>query len=196
MTNNDTINNVVMINVVLDREEVRKVGDEVRVLTEEEKDILKTMKRMISNKKTLIISSFKTMDKKKIKEKVIQIKGVMHNIINDGMKIGEVNRALSVGAYLVADSLGKIKSKVESKKKEKGKLLWQRRVERNIGEWQKDLGRVEEIRKGTKLKAEVMSRLVDKYDLIEKGCLVVLTFINKLQFPLILPSFVFKVSKN
>ena len=154
------------------------------------------MKRMINNKKTLIISSFKTMDKKKIKEKVIQIKGVMHNIINDDMKIGEVNRALSVGAYLVADSLGKIKSKVESKKKEKGKLLWQRRVERNIGEWQKDLGRVEEIKKGTKLKAEVMSRLVDKYDLIEKGCLVVLTFINKLQFPLILPSFVFKVSKN
>ena len=31
------------------------------------------------------------------------------------------------------------------------------------------MGRVEEIRKETKLKAEVMSRLVDKYDLLEKG---------------------------
>ena len=133
VTNNTTINNVVMINVVLDRE-VWKVGDEVRALTEEEKDIWKKMKRMMNNKETLVIPSLKTMDKKKIKEKVIQVKGVMHNIIDDDMKIGEVKRALSVGAYLVADSLGKVKSKVEGKK-EKGKPFWQRRVERNIGEW-------------------------------------------------------------
>ena len=134
VTNNATINNVVMINVVLDREEVWKVGDEVRTLTEEEKDIWKKMKRMMNNKETLVIPSLKTMDKKKIKEKVIQVKGLMYNIIDDDMKIGEINMALLVGAYLVADSLGKVKSKVEGKK-EKGKPFWQRRVERNIGEW-------------------------------------------------------------
>ena len=83
---------------------------------------------------------------------------------------------------MVAGSLGKVKSKVEGKKKEKDKPFWQRRIERNIGEWQKDLGKVEEIRKGTKLKAEVMSRLVEKYDLLEKGCLVVATHLkNKIQ---------------
>ena len=105
------------------------MGDEVRVLTEEEKDILKKVKRMMNNKESLIVPSLKTMDKKKIKEKVIQVKGVMHNITDDDMKIGEVNRVLSVGAYLVADSLGKVKSKVDGKKKEKGKPFWQRRVE-------------------------------------------------------------------
>ena len=52
----------------------------------------------------------------------------------------------------------------------------------NIGEWRKDLGRVEEVRKGTKLKAEVMSRFVHKYDLLEKGCLADATLLkNKIQ---------------
>ena len=123
-----------MINVVLDREKVWKVGDEVRALTEEKKDILKTMKRMMNNKETLIIPSLKTMDKKKIKEKVIQVKGLMHNITDDDMKIGEINKALSAGADLVADSLGKLKSIVEGKKKEKGKPFWHRTVEWDIGE--------------------------------------------------------------
>ena len=158
------------------------MGDEVSVLTEEEKDILKTIKGMMNNTEALIIPSLKTMDKKKIKEKVIQVKGLMYNIIDDDMKIGEINMALLVGAYLVADSLGKVKSKVEGKKKEKEKPFWQRRAERNIGEWQKNLGRVEEIRNGTKLKAEVMSRLVEKYNLFEKGCLAVATLLkNKIQ---------------
>ena len=34
---------------------------------------------------------------------------------------------------------------------------------------EKRSGRVEEVRKGAKLKDEVMRRLVDKYDLLEKG---------------------------
>ena len=51
-------------------------------------------------------------------------------------------------------------------------------MERNIVEWRKDLGRVEEVRKGTKLKNEVMRRLVDKYDLLVKGCLVIVTLLK------------------
>ena len=83
---------------------------------------------------------------------------------------------------MVAEGLGKIKKKVEGKNKEKGKSFWQRRVERTIVERRKDLGRVEEVRKGTKLKDRVMHRLVDKYDLLEKGCLAVGTLLkNKIQ---------------
>ena len=83
---------------------------------------------------------------------------------------------------MVAEGLGKIKKKVEGKNKEKGKYFWQRRVERTIVERRKDLGRVEEVRKGTKLKDRVMHRLVDKYDLLEKGCLAVVTLLkNKIQ---------------
>ena len=81
-----------------------------------------------------------------------------------------------------AEELGKIKKKVEGKNKQKGKPFWQRSVERNIAEWRKDLGRVEEVKKGTKLKDEVMHRLVDKYDLLEKGHLAIVTLLtNKIQ---------------
>ena len=72
---------------------------------------------------------------------------------------------------LVAEGLGKIKKKAEGKNIEKDKPFWKRRVERNIVEWRKDLGRVEEVRKGTKLKDKLMRRLIDKYDLLEKWCL-------------------------
>ena len=72
---------------------------------------------------------------------------------------------------LVAEGLGKIKKKAEGKNIEKVKPFWKRRVERNIVEWRKDLGRVEEVRKGTKLKDKAMRRLIDKYDLLEKWCL-------------------------
>ena len=55
-------------------------------------------------------------------------------------------------------------------------------MERNVVEWTKDLGRVEAVMKGTKLKDEVMRRLADKYDLLEKGCLAVITLLkNKIQ---------------
>ena len=56
------------------------------------------------------------------------------NIIKEEMEIDEVNSALLVGAFLVAEGLGKIKKKEEGKNKEKGKPFWQRRVERNIVE--------------------------------------------------------------
>ena len=106
----------------------------------------------------------------------------MNNIIKEEMEIDEVNRALLVGGFLVAEGLGKIKKKTEGKNKEKEKPFWQRRVERNIVEWRKDLGRVEEVRKGTKLKDKVTRRLLDKYDLLEKGCLAVVMLLkNKIE---------------
>ena len=168
--------------VVLNREEVWKMGDEVRALTEVEKDMLAKMKIMMNSNQKLIIPSLKTTNKKEIKDKVNQVQGIMNNIIKEEMEIDEVNRALLVGALLVAEGLGKIKKKVEGKNKEKGKPFWLRWMERNIVEWRKDTGRVEEVRKGMKLKNEVMRRLVDKYELREKGCLATVTLlINKIQ---------------
>ena len=106
----------------------------------------------------------------------------MNNIIKEEVEIDEVNAALLVGEFLVAEGLAKIKKKTGGKNKEKGKPFWQRRVERNVVEWTKDLGRVEAVMKGTKLKDEVMRRLADKYDLLEKGCLAVITLLkNKIQ---------------
>ena len=130
----------------------------------------------------IIIPSLNTTDKKEIKDKVNQVQGIMNNIIKEEMETDGVNRALLVGAFLVVEGLVKIKKKVEGKNKEKGKPFWQRKVGRNIAEWREDLGRVEEVKKGTKLKNKMMRRLVGKYDLLEKGCLAVVTLLkNKIQ---------------
>ena len=110
-------NNVVVgkvTNVVLNTEEVWKLGDEVRALTKAEKDILVKMKVMMDNNHKLIIPSLKTTNKKEIKDKVNQVQGIMNNITKEEMKIDEVNRALLVGVFLVAEGLGKIKKKVPS----------------------------------------------------------------------------------
>ena len=160
------------VNVVVEREEVWRVGKEVRVLTDEEKTALRKFKLLVSNGEKIVIPSLKTIDKRRLQKKVKQVKGLMHNIIKENMSITEVNRVLLVGGYLVAEGLGKI-SKGEGRKKEKGKPYWQRRVEKNIVEWRKDLGRVEEMRKGTVLKEGVLTRLNNKYDIVDKGCLSV-----------------------
>ena len=57
---------------------------------------------------------------------------------------------------MVADGLGKVNRTNGKKIKEKSKSYWQRRVERNIVEWRKDLSRIEEIRKGTVVKEGTM----------------------------------------
>ena len=69
---------------------------------------------MMNNNHKLIIPSLKTTNKKEIKDKVNQVQGIMNNITKEEMKIDEVNRALLVGVFLVAEGLGKIKKKVPS----------------------------------------------------------------------------------
>ena len=78
---------------------------------------------------------------------------------------------------LVAEGLDKVGKNGQGKKVQ-GKPCWQRRVEKNIRDWRKDLGRVEEMRKGVELKSGVKSRLNHKYDLLEKGCLSVATLLK------------------
>ena len=99
------------------------------------------------------------------------------------MDVKKVNRLLYAGAWVVTEELGMIGGEVEDeKRKEKKKRHWQRRIEKNIGEWTKDLGRVEELRKSGKLNDEAMEKLDKKYNLLEKGCLSVSTFLkNKIQ---------------
>ena len=73
--------------------------------------------------------------------------------------------------------IGKKKGKME-----KVKPWWQRRLERSIEEWRKDLGRIEEIRKGTEVKRKIMDYLVRRYDLVRKGTTTVSTCLkNKIQ---------------
>ena len=55
-------------------------------------------------------------------------------------------------------------------------------MERSIGEWRKDLGRVEEIRKGTEVGQKVRDQLERRYGMIDRGAVAVSTFLkNKIQ---------------
>lgn len=63
------------------RVRVWKIREEVSVLTKKGREIIAKFKCSINNGRTLDISSLKTIDKTKIKDKVRQIKGNMHNII-------------------------------------------------------------------------------------------------------------------
>ena len=62
------------------------------------------------------------------------------------------------------------------------KPWWQRRLERSIEQWRKDLGRVLEIRKGVQLKEKVLKELERRYQLSERGRTTVVTFLkNEIQ---------------
>ena len=62
------------------------------------------------------------------------------------------------------------------------KPWWQRRLERSIEQWRKDLGRVTEIRKGVVLKERVYQELERRYQLSERGTTTVVSFLkNKIQ---------------
>ena len=142
--------------------EDRNVGEEVRILTKEEKFTLTKFKSLINNSETINIPSLKTLDKTKIKEKGKQI-----------------NRVLLVGSYLVVEGLGKVGQQSQNKIKKKSKSCWQRIGERNIVEWRNDLGRMEEVKEETDLKGEVIARLENKYEIVGKVYLAVTTLLKK-----------------
>jgi len=155
--------------------DVWKKGDEVRALTKIETDTLRLMREVFEGNAVVEIPSLKTQDGRKIGEEVKLVDGLMHNLIRPKMTVTEVNRLLYAGSYVVAYRLGLIRrKKVEVKKKP----WWQRRLEWNIKEWRKDLGRVNEIKKGSNVRKVVKDRLERKYKLMEKGTIAVSTLLK------------------
>ena len=106
------------------------------------------------------------------------VDGLMHNLVKKGMSVTQINRLLYTGAYVVAGRLGLIKKK-KGKRKENKKPRWQRRIEKSIGEWRKDLARVDELRKGTILAKKVMDQLNRKYQVLKKGSVAVATLLKQ-----------------
>jgi hypothetical protein len=64
----------------------------------------------------------------------------------------------------------------KGKKEEMKKPWWQRRIERSIVDWRKDLGRVEMIRRGVDIRKKDRETLDKKYGLLENGALSACTF--------------------
>ena len=82
--------------------------------------------------------------------------------------ITEMNNLLYAGAYVAAETFGKMK---KNKRNENWKEpRWKRRIQANIAEWRKDVSRLNERRKGTfafgKKDIDIMER---KYKLSDVG---------------------------
>ena len=129
------------------------------------------------------IATHKPVDKRKVRAKSKMVDRILNNCVEDKMDVTKVNRLLYTGAWVVTEELGMIGGKMgDGKREEKKKPHSQRRIEKSIGKWRKYLGRVEELRKTGKLNDEAIEKLDKKYNLLEKGCFSVSTFLkNKIQ---------------
>ena len=147
---------------------------------EEEKEMLVKMRQMMEGEEVIDVPSLKAYDKRKVMAEVKLVDSLLGHLVSPNMSITDVNQLLSVGSFMVADRLGLI-----GKAKNKGgkeKPHWQRRLERSIGEWRKDLSRIEEIRKGIEVKRSIKDRLERKYELVGRGAMAVSAFLkNKVQ---------------
>ena len=104
------------------------------------------------------------------------IDGLMHNVVQEGMGVAEVNRLLYAAGMVAAERLG-LKTE-KSKKAEQKKPFWQRRIEESIKKWRKDLSQVEEIRKGSKVGEKLREVLERRYSLTERGAASVSKFLK------------------
>ena len=153
-----------------------------REVTAVELEVLNLMREVLRDEKTADsatwdeVPSLRGVDKRKVTKEVDLVDGLMHNLLREGMSVNEVNTLLYVAGVVVARRLG---LKVRDRKKtEFRKPWWQRRIERSIGEWRKDLGRIEEIRKGTDVGERVLVLLERRYQLRDRGALSVISFLK------------------
>ena len=160
------------VKIVVDRLDVWKEAEEVRMLNEDEKMVIKMLREVFKGSEWVQIPSLKSHDRRSMMKEVKLVNGLIHNLVEDGMGVTEMNRLLYAGSYVVCNRLGLIRKKKGKSLKSK-KPWWQRRLETSIDEWRKDLGRVEEIAKGTAVVRRIRERLERKYGLTEKGTLSV-----------------------
>lgn len=148
-----------------------------REATEEEKEVYEKMKIVYEGEETKEVPSLRAQDRKKVNKEIRVVEGLMSNFVTEGMTVTRVNRLLYTGAFVVAERLGMMRTNGNRDRRVKPK--WQRRIEKSIEEWRKDLGRIDELRRGTVLGKAVMDRLNRKYQVVEKGALTVTTMLKR-----------------
>ena len=165
------------VEVVVERVDTWNEADgSVRPLTEEEKGVIELMRKVRDDGEWKEIPNMKSVPRKKLMKEQEVVNGLMHNLVSEGMTVTEVNRLLYVAPVVVAERLG---LKVAGgKKAEQKKPHWQRRIERKIVVWRKDLSKVEEVRKGSNVSEKVRKVLDRRYELTERGAASVSTFLK------------------
>lgn len=165
--------------VVMDVDTWKNGDGTVRLLGNEEKEVLALLRKVQGDGKWEDVPNLRAMDRRKVTKEVGLVEGVMHNVVWKGMTVSDVNRVLYAGV-VVATRLG-LKTG-NGKITETRKPRWQRRVETSIKKWRKDLSQVEEIRKGVNVGPKVKDGLNRRYQLVDRGAVSVSTFLkNKIQ---------------
>ena len=80
---------------------------EIRLLKDEEKKILKSLREVILISEKTQLPSLRKVSAKELKETVDLVNSVMHNVITNS--ITEMNNLLYAGAYVAAEKLWKMK---------------------------------------------------------------------------------------
>ena len=167
--------------VVLTRQDTWRATDGTeRELRGVELEVLELLRKVKDNGRWEEVPNLRAVERKRLMVEVDLVEGVMHNLVERGMDVTQVNRLLYSGGAVVALRLGlKLGA---GKKRQVQKPWWQRRIEKSIVMWRGHLSKVEEIRKGHKVGKKVRAELERKYQLTERGALSVSTFLkNKIQ---------------
>jgi len=147
-----------------------------KILSDEEKKTLSRIREIFTGTEKAEIPSLKSRERRKVMKEVSLVNNMLHNVDVGEVNVSTLNRLIYAGSYVVCERLGLMKPKknhLQSKKP-----WWQRRLEKSIVQWRKDLGRIEEIRKGVQLKEKVFRELDDRYKLGERGYRSVVTFLQ------------------
>ena len=167
-------------NVQIERFDVYKEKNNIRMLDEGEKKVLERIRCIYKEGKTVAIPSLKAKDKTKVFKEVNIVNGLLHNVDIGEVNVTNVNRLLYAGSYVVCERLGLMKK--EKVNGHNPKPWWQKRLEMGIKQWRKDVARIMEIKNGVKLKDRIMKDLEKRYKLSERGLRAVTVFLeNKIK---------------
>ena len=165
------------VNVHTERLDIFEKGENIRVTTEEENKILTRIREVLESNEDREIPSLKSIDKSLVMKEVSVVNCLLRNVIAIGIPdVTKANRLLYAGSFVVCERLGLLKGKRKGLKSRKP--WWQRRLEKSIAQWRKDLGRISEIKNGKVLKTKFMQQLERRYQLSERGTRTVTVFLE------------------
>ena len=163
--------------VHIERLDIFEKGDTVRVTNSEENDILARIRQILESNLNKEIPSLKNVDKSRVMKEVSIVNSVLRNLVTIGIPdVTKANRVLYAGSYVVCERLGLMKEKGQSLKSKKP--WWQRRLEKSIQQWRKDLGRINEITNGKTLRKKAIDELERRYQITERGTRAVTVFLE------------------
>ena len=133
------------VRVVVERLDVWRDGDEVKQLDDAMKGVVARLREIFAQEELMQVPTLKSRQRVDVNREVNLVNGLMHNVVFN--TIDQVNKLLYAGSFVVAERLGLMRKR--GKRQEKEDSWWKKRIEGNIGRWQKDLSRVEEVRRGS-----------------------------------------------